>query len=429
MKCIEIIPLRKAVTKTVSVPGSKSYTNRALILAALTRGSVKIRNPLWSDDVEACISCLNALGIETLVRNKDIIVKGHISDVAADRTYELDVRYSGTTARFILALSILVPGIKIIRGRGHLNKRPIGELVEGLRRLGADIEYLGEKGCTPLRVGYVPQLKKSTRLSGDISSQYFSAILMIAPHIGDVDVTVIGNQISKPYIEMTIDTMRQFGIRVINKKFKKYTIPGGQIYKTKSYMVEGDVSSAAYFFAIAVLTKSVITLKNLNPKSKQADMHFLELLRKMGNKVTTVKNGIRISGKALRVVNVDMEDSPDQVQTLAVLMSFVNAESVISGIRSLRLKETDRVAAVRHELNKMGIRTRASNNVLTIWGGSPRGARIDTYNDHRMAMSFAVAGTKLSDMQINDPDTVAKTFPEFWKKIASLSVQLKTHDK
>jgi 3-phosphoshikimate 1-carboxyvinyltransferase len=333
------------------------------------------------------------------------------------RTVNLDVNLSGTAMKFILALSTITPGIKVIGGGTALNKRPIGPLVEALRQLGARIEYLSEEGYPPVRVLSSSLASGIVRISGHLSSQYISALLLIAPVVEGMTIRVSGEQISKPYIDMTIDIMKKFGVRVRNKNHKLYVVPPGQSYQTAKYVVEGDLSSASYFFAIAALTQTKIMVKNLNPRSVQADMRFLKILSAMKNKVTYGKQSITDSGVGVRPLDIDMSDCPDQVQTLAVLAAFANGTTTISGVQSLRIKETDRVAAVRTELKKMGIRTKSTRTTLKIYGGAPHSAIIETYGDHRMAMAFAVAQAKLSGIEIRNPEVVSKTFPNFWKQL------------
>ena len=425
MKSIKILPLQKSVKADAVIPGSKSYTNRALLMAAMTQNSVKIINPLISDDTKAMIDCLEKLGIKILRGSNCLEVVNDITSIE-DRSYDLDANLSGTTIRFMLALAAIIPGVKTLCGKEGLNKRPISELVEGLRQLGAKIEYLGKEGCPPVRILSSRLSPGIVRMNGVVSSQYFSAILMIAPLIGKVTIEVIGDQISKPYIDMTMDTMKYFGVTASNEAeaYKKYTVPDNQKYNISEYTVEGDVSSASYFFATAALTGSTLTLKNMNPNSVQGDMKFLKILERMRNKVIYGNNEVKIAGKGIiQPVEVDMEDCPDQVQTLAVLASFANGVTKISGIRSLRVKETERVIALERELSKMGIQTSSTTDTLTIIGGNPKPAKIDTYGDHRMAMSFAIAGTKLPGIEINDPKVVSKTFPDFWEKLNSIGVK------
>ncbi len=415
----ELIPLTQPVTATIEIPGSKSYTNRALIMAALTKGPVKLLNPLESDDTEAMISCLTSFGIHIKKEANAFIVENDISDIT-DKEYELCANISGTTIRFILALACIVPGTKSIYGEEGLNKRPIGNLVDGLKQLGAAINYQDKAGYPPLKV-MSSQLKAGTvKLHGDVSSQFFSALLMIAPVIGDLTIEVEGNQISKSYIDITISMMKEWGVEVENHEYQRYVIKGGQSYTMKEYSIEGDFSAAGYFFAIGALTKSTITLKNMNAESVQGDKQFLDILEQMGNNGSCAENEITIIGKGVKPVEVDMEQCPDQAQTLAVLAAFAKGKTVMTGIRSLRVKETERVKAIETELAKMGIKTESTHDTLTIYGGDPKPATIDTYGDHRMAMSFAVAGTVLPGMKINNPEVVNKTFPEFWKKLEEL---------
>lgn len=428
MKAISIQPLQKSIKSEIIIPGSKSYTNRSLLLAALTKKSVKIINHLVSDDTKALVDCLKRLGIKVLENDKSITVESDISSIK-NRSYDLDANLSGTTIRFILALSAIIPGVKILYGKEGLNKRPIGDLVDGLRQLGAKIDYLEKKGFPPIRVSASKLNPGTLRIKGSVSSQYISAILMIAPLIGEIDIKIIGNQGSKPFIDMTIDTMKKFGVRVSNENYKRYKIEENQKYNIDKYVVEGDYSSAGYFFAIAALTKSTITVKNLNSNSVQADREFLDILEKMGNKIIYGKNKVTVVGKGVKPINVDMENCPDQVQTVAILAAFAKGVTKISGVQSLKVKETDRIQALKSELKKMGISVLTTKTTLAIHGGNPQSANIQTYGDHRMAMSFAVAGTKLKDIEIVDPDVVNKTFPTFWKKLNSVGVKTTIIDK
>ncbi len=423
MASVKLTLLKGPVEATVEIPGSKSYTNRALLMATMCREPVRILKPLISDDTRAMLGCLQTLGIQVSERKDVIVVEGNVDDVK-NGEHDMDVDLSGTTIRFILALSCIVPGVKTLQGKEGLNKRPIGDLVDGLRQLGAKIEYLEKEGFPPLRITSSKLFPGTIRTNGRISSQFISAIMMIAPQVGEVTIEVVGEQISKPYIDMTIDTMSRFGVPVANYNYGQYQVLGGHVYQASEYTVEGDVSSASYFAAIAALTKSRITLTNMNPQSVQADMKFFEILEKMGSEVLYEKDSITVRGAGVRPMDVDMESCPDQAQTMAVLAAFADGVTKISGVRSLRVKETERVKAVEKELAKMGIKTESTEDTLTIYGGSPQPATIDTYGDHRMAMSFAVAGSTKEGIQINDPDVVSKTFPDFWEKLKSIGVHL-----
>lgn len=427
MKYLKLIPLDGPAEARLSLPGSKSYTNRALVLAAMTRQPVKIYGPLFSDDTQAMISCLQTLDIGIEAGEDFINVSGDITAVA-DRDYDLDAGLSGTTMRFMLALCAVLPGRQTLRGQKRLQERPVGSLVNALRQLGANIDYLGEEGYPPLLVSAPKLAAGNVTISGRESSQYLSALLMVAPLVGAMEIEVEGELISGPYVDMTVEAMRQFGVMVSGDS-RVYHIAGGQQYSCSEYAVEGDVSSASYFFAIAALTGSTLTLDNISLDSLQADIGFLEILRSMGNVVTGGDNEITIEGKAVQAVNADMRACPDQAQTLAVLAAFAAGTTHITGVKSLRIKETERVRAVQQELDKMGIKTAATADTLTIHGGNPRPARIATYNDHRMAMAFTVAGAKLPGMVIQEPDVVNKTFPDFWQELESIGVGISLEEQ
>jgi len=423
MKQIVLHPLEKPVRKTIEIPGSKSYTNRALLMAALTKNAVTIYNPLISDDTVAMVECLKNLGIRIEEKANVIKVIGSFLDVK-NNNYMLNTNLAATAIRFLLPLLCIVPGTKILQGKKGLNKRPIGELVHGLRQLGAEIEYLDKDGYPPLKITSSKLASTTVHMKGDVSSQFFSALFMIAPVIGGLSIEVDGIQISKPYINMTIDTLKKFGIEVINKKYQLYIINANQEYSCNEYSVEGDFSSAGYFIAIAALTGSTFALKNLNEYSFQADKKLFSVVKKMGSKVTTKKDEIIISGKGVKAVTVNMIDFPDQAQTVATLAAFAAGKTILSGLQSLHVKETDRLKATETELKKMGIKTESTFDTLTIYGGSPKNATIDTYGDQRTAMSFAIAGTKIDGIKINDPDVVNKTFPAFWEKLQEIGIRI-----
>jgi 3-phosphoshikimate 1-carboxyvinyltransferase len=366
------------------------------------------------------LHALGKLGIETCESEGSFVVRGDIRDIT-DGDYDLDVDLSGLSLRFLLALSCVSPGVQTLFGKPGLNKRPVGELVEALRALGADIEYLEKPGFPPVRVRSRSLDSGEVSVPGGISSQYFSALLMIAPRVsGDVCVKVSGKQISRPYVDMTIGIMREFGVEVENKNFQSYIVTGPQQYLATTYAVEGDYSSAAYFFATAALTYSTITVRNLNPRSAQADRRLLELLEVMGSEITTSETSVTVTGNGVKSGSFDMSDCPDQAMTMAVLAAFGQGETVITGVQSLRIKETERVEAVEKELAKMGIRTKSTPDTLTVMGGRPTPAVIDTYGDHRIAMAFAVAGMRIPGIVINNPEVASKTFPEFWDRLKDL---------
>lgn len=389
--------------KEIIIPGSKSYTNRALILASLKPGPVRLDFPLFSDDTEAMIDCLTKVGI-WIERGKDfLIVHGDILQVPEQRV-SLFAKDSGTTLRFLLPFLSIAPGIQIIDGGASLRRRPIRDLVEALCRQGAKIRYLEKEGSLPLSIESSFLQSGTIAFSPKVSSQFYSAIFLIQGYLEKKEQVFLRlekplpSMGSLPYIEMTL------------KMISDFEKNGGR------YPIEGDYSSAAYFFAMAALMKVGIHIKNLDPDSLQADRRFLQILEEMGNEVLWKEDGITFIGKKVAATSCCMKDCPDQIMTLAVLASFVDQVTKISGISSLRVKECDRLFAVCNELQKMGIRTEVEGDSLLIFGGSPKEAVIETYQDHRIAMSFAVAKKKLPGLKIQDPHVVQKTFPTFWQE-------------
>lgn len=424
MNSIEILPLKNPVTKSLVIPGSKSITNRALILGSMTNNPIKIINPLWCDDTRAMVNCLKCLGISIRLTSNAIFMDSTASRKIG-KQISLNVDLSGTTLRFVLALSCTFGGIKKIFGEKSLSKRPIKELVTALSQLGAEVQYLKKEGYLPLKVLSQKLSSGKVEISGNISSQFISALLMIGPAINGIRIVLETNPISKSYIDLTIDMMKTWGVEVDTSVNNEYFIKSNLKYKMEEYVVEGDYSSASYFAAIAALTRSKIILKNINNHSKQGDRYFFNILQKMGNKILYEDNQVTVYGAKIGAGIYDMENCPDQAQTLAVLAAFANGKSILTGVRSLRVKETERVRALQSELAKMQIRTESPDvDTIVIYGGDPKPATIDTFNDHRMAMSFAVAGTKIKGMKINNPRVVNKTFPEFWKYLQQLGMSL-----
>jgi len=425
MNTFALNPLQKPIESIIQIPGSKSVTNRALIMGALTKNPVIIHNPLWSEDTEAMVEGLNTLGIKTIHCKDSIHVIGNTQDVK-ENTFDIDAHHSGTTIRFITALCSLVSGKKRIFGSSSLIKRPIGDLVDALCILGADIQYEDIDGYPPIQINSKSLKNGSIDMKADVSSQYVSALLMIGPAIGGLELRLSTQQISRSYIDLTIDMMKVWGVNVINDEYHSYNIYPNQEYSLEEYMVEGDYSAGCYFAAIAALTHSKITLKNLKKNTRQGDKVFFDILCSMGNEVSYFSNEVIVTGHGVKPVEVDMELCPDQAQTLAVLAAFAPGKTVLTGVRSLRVKETERVKAVQKELAKMNIKTESPDeDTLIIHGGNPKPATIETYNDHRMAMSFAVAGAKLNGMKINNPEVVKKTFPEFWNSLREVGISIK----
>lgn len=425
MKSITITPLRHPINAEITVPGSISYTIRAMALAAMTKESVTIENALKSDDTKAMATILQTLGIEIEETQTAYKVHGHISDVK-EQEYELNVQLSGRTARTIIALLCIVPGTKTVICDEGFSKRPVSDLVDGLRQLGADIFYLDKEGFLPLRITSSKLNSGSVQIKGNISSQYISALLMIAPIVGELTIEVIGEQASKPFIDITIDIMKTFGVQVINENYQRYTIQNKQNYKMDTFFVESDATAASYFWGIAAITKSIIKILHMNPKSKQGDIQFVDMLEKMGCNVekNEKEQWISVQGHELQAIDADMNHIPDVVPTMAVVVAFAKGTTHLTGLEHLKLKESDRIEAPKTELQKMGIQTESTTDSLTIVGGNPHGANIETYGDHRIAMAFAMAGTKIEGITIQHPEVVNKSFPTFWETLKKLGVTL-----
>lgn len=429
MKSLKILPLKKPIVREITLPGCLSYTIRALALAAMTEGSVKILNALKSDDTAAMFNSLKTLGLDCKEGKDHFLIKGSLKDVLP-ANYTININISGRSARTLLALLCLVPGEKILTCKESFKNRPVGDLVSALRQLGAEIEYLEKTGSLPVKITSSNLKPGKLKIKGNISSQFISALLMIAPAVGEIIIQVEGQQASIPFIDMTTEIMKSFGVKVHNQNYKEYLVPAGQFYSQKNYYVEPDAISAGYFWAIAALTKSKIKILHLSPASAQGDVRFADILQKMGCLIRKNKEEkwIEVEGTGvLNGIKIDMNSNPDTVQTLAVVSAFAAGETFITGVSHLKVKETDRIAATKTELEKMGVKVKADTDSLVITGDNPHGAAIDTYGDHRMAMAFAVAGTKIPGIIINNPDVVSKSFPGFWEKLEEIGINLKTN--
>lgn len=425
MNKLQLVPLEEPVTAEVALPGSLSYTIRALALAAMTKGIVHINHPLKSDDTYAMLASLQTLGIKCEEEEDAFVVFGDLSDVI-DQEYTINIRLSGRAARTLLGILCIVPGTKTLTCSDPFKKRPMKDLVEGLRQLGAKIEYLEDDGHLPVKITSSKLQTGHVSMEGTMSSQYFSTLMMIAPMIGEVSIDVLGEQASKPFIDITIEAMQRFGITVFNNNYQSYKIPAGQTYTAKTYTVEADATAASYFWGIAAVTGSTITVKNVSPESKQGDVKFVEILEKMGCTITADESGITVQGNEPLVgVTVDMNHLPDVVPTLAVVASFAKGTTTITGLGHLKGKESDRIEAPKEELTKLGVTISSTENSLTIQESTPGSAEVQTHGDHRIAMSLAIVGAKIPGLVIHNPEVVSKSFPEFWGTIEELGIKTK----
>ena len=416
---MEVRPLSRC-DGGVTIPGSKSYTHRAFILSSLADGESILINALRSQDTEHTARALAKFGVEVSWESDAVRVLGTGGRFEAGDE-KIDVGNSGTSMRFLTALAALRKGTTLLDGNERMRKRPIGALLSGLRALG--VRAYSEKGDD-----FPPAIVKSeglqggtARIRGEESSQFLSGLLMVAPYAQrDVTIVVAGSVASKPYLDLTLEVMSAFGVGVRNQGYRSFSVQAGQRYLPQKYRIEGDVSNASYFFSAAAVCRGRVEVKNLNPATLQGDIGFLDILERMGCRVTRGSDRIEVLGGELHGIEIDMNEMPDLVPTLAVTAAFARGKTVIQSIGHLRFKESDRIHALAVELSKMGIRVKEGQDRLEIEGGKPQGAEIETYDDHRMAMSFAVAGLAVPGVKIKGERCVDKSFPGFWEELQKL---------
>ena len=410
---IEIKPVEKVSAK-VRMPGSKSYTNRALLIAALADGVSRLENPLVSDDTRYMIQALNGFGIQVEVEPEVFIVSGKGGDLKAPAE-EIFVGNAGTTMRFLTTFSALAKGKVRLDGDERMRERPLADLLECLGQMGIRAIPAYHNGCPPIDIHSNGVPGGNVTLAGNKSSQYLTSLLLSAPYFqNDTNIFIEGDLTSKSYADITLDIMQTFGINVENDSYQEFSVRAGQIYKARTYQIEGDWSSASYFLAAAAVTGGNITLMGMNPASVQGDAQFPDVLEKMGCEVHKSTYSLDLKGSSLKGITIDMNNMPDAVQTLAVVALFAKGETVIEGIGNLKIKETNRIEALANELGRLGAEVEAGEDFLIIRPSDYEGVEIETYNDHRMAMSFAVAGLKIPGVKIKNPKCVEKSFPDFF---------------
>jgi len=416
---------RGPLDATVRVPGSRSLTNRALLAAALARGESTLHGALESDDTEAMRDCLDALGVRIDSDGTTFHVTGRAGHLAApERT--LDVRYSGTTARFVTAAATLAAGPSRIDGEPRMRERPIDDLVHALVALGAEITIEGKAGCPPLAVAGGGLPGGSAVIDGSRSSQYVSGVLLAAPcAVSDVTLQLKdGLLVSRPYVEMTLSVMKAFGADVGWRGEAELHV-AAQPYEGREYAIEPDASSAAYPFAAAAIAGGRVRVEGLSAQSAQADLRFLDALEAMGCTVLREADAceVRAPDAGLRAVDLDANDYPDASMALAVVALFADGPSRIRNIGNLRIKETDRLTALETELRKLGAGARAGRDELVVEPApdSYRGVEVDTYEDHRMAMALALAGLRIPGVAVRGPECVRKTWPDYFPALERLS--------
>jgi 3-phosphoshikimate 1-carboxyvinyltransferase len=403
----------------VRLPGSKSHTQRALVIAALAEGVSILRNGLRSEDTEYLIRALSSLGARISGQGDDLRVEGTGGRIR-NPGREIFLGNNGTAMRFLTSLVCLGSGSFTLTGDARLCERPMGPLLDALSLLGAEYRCLGRAGCAPFDLSASSLSGGEVVFRGDESSQYISSLMLSSPYARkETVVEVSGTVLSRPYVDITVQAMDRFGVSVTEERPNRFRVPAGNPYRGREYTIEPDVSSGSYLFLAAALCGGWVRAENLDPASRQGDMRFLEILEEAGCSVIRGQDAIEVRGGVLLPgdMTIPMGDMPDMVPTVAALAACRQGRTTIEGVPHLRFKESDRLSAVAAELGRAGIRVEERPDGLVVEGGIPRGVEIETYKDHRIAMSFAVLGLVAPGMKIRDPGCVRKSFPGFWEML------------
>ncbi|HUE99131.1 MAG TPA: 3-phosphoshikimate 1-carboxyvinyltransferase [Anaerolineales bacterium] len=419
---MQIIPLNHPLNAIVRVPGSKSLTNRALLIASLANGRTRLTNALFSDDSCYFAKALQTLGFDVQLNeaSHEMTVTGLGGKIPVNHA-ELFIGNAGTAARFLSAFLTLGNGKYILDGEPRMRERPIQDLIGALNQLGVELE--ATNNCPPVEIYAKGLPGGKTKIAGNISSQFLSALLMVAPYArSPVEVEVVTELNSKPYVDMTIAIMQDFGVKVERQEYQSFKVPITNYESQITYFIESDASAASYFFAAPAICGGTVRVESISRNSKQGDIAFLDVLRQMGCEIEEGHNFVEVaSTETLMGVDIDMRDIPDTAQTLATIAPFASSPTRIRGIASARVKETDRVHATCIELTRLGIRVEEHEDGMTIYPAENlRPAVIQTYNDHRMAMAFALIGLRVPGITIENPSCVSKTFPDYFEVLDTL---------
>lgn len=421
---LEIRTVTGAIRAHIRPPGSKSITNRALVCAALAAGVSNLTGALDSEDTNVMIDGLRRLGIDVESHDEGtrLVVHGAGGEIPALEA-DLFCANSGTTIRFLTALATLGHGAFRLDGVARMRERPVGDLLEALNQLGAHAASENGDNCPPIIVHANGLTGGTAKIRGDISSQYLSGVLMAAPRAtSPVELILEGPLVSQPYVQVTLEVMKSFGACVeTDVGSQQFQIAAPLEYRACEYAIEPDASAASYFWAVAAICGGKVTVEGLTADSLQGDVAFVDCLEKMGCEVRRDAGGITVSGRALRGIDVDMNAISDTVQTLAVVAIFAEGPTRIRHVGHIRHKESDRIGAVATELRRLGVDVREHEDGLTIDRGNVqhlKAATIETYHDHRMAMSFALAGLRIKGLRIANPSCVEKTYPRFFEDLA-----------
>ncbi|MDX1280861.1 3-phosphoshikimate 1-carboxyvinyltransferase [Shewanella colwelliana] len=426
MKQLRLEPISK-VQGTINIPGSKSISNRVLLLATLAKGKTKLTNLLDSDDIRYMLASLKQLGVNyRLSEDKTICeLDGIGGAMNASDAQTLFLGNAGTAMRPLCAALTLGSGTFTLTGEPRMEERPIGDLVDALAQLGADVTYLKNPGFPPLTINATGLNGGDVEIAGDLSSQFLTALLMVAPLArSTVNIKIKGELVSKPYIDITIALMAQFGVEVKNHNYERFEILSGQAYVSPgTVLVEGDASSASYFLAAGAIKGGEVKVTGVGLKSIQGDVKFADVLAKMGAEIEWGDDYIISRVARLKAVDLDMNHIPDAAMTIATTALFAQGTTTLRNIYNWRIKETDRLAAMATELRKVGAIVDEGHDYISVTPPmAPNTADIDTYNDHRMAMCFSMLAFADCGITINDPDCTSKTFPNYFEKFAALAV-------
>ena len=425
MNQLTLTPI-SSVAGEIQLPGSKSLSNRALLLAALCPEQTTLINLLKSEDTERMVDALRQLGVAITLSEdfQECTVRGNNGLFAAPNDTEFYLGNAGTAIRPLTGMLAMIPGSFLIDGDQYMRERPIDHLVDALGQLGAQVQYLGQPNCPPIKVkgGLIQGGDVSIR--GDISSQYLTSLLMSLPLAKqDSVITVIGEQVSKPYLDLTLDIMGRFGVKATHDEYQKFTISGRQSYQSPgSYLIEGDASSASYFFAAAAIKGGTIRVNGIGEDSVQGDFDFLKVIEAMGATVIRSDTWVEVEGGPLKAIDMDLNHIPDAAMTIATMALFAEGTTTIRNIYNWRVKETDRMHAMSTELRKLGARVEAGEDYIVIEPPEQLlEAEIDTYGDHRIAMAFSLASLGDVNITINHPEVTAKTFPNYFELFDAVS--------
>jgi len=425
MESLTLQPIKK-VDGEVNLPGSKSVSNRALLLAALAKGTTRLTNLLDSDDIRHMLNALSQLGVSyTLSEEKTVCeVTGLGGAFSSSQALELFLGNAGTAMRPLAAALCLGEGEFVLTGEPRMKERPIGHLVDALRQAGAQIEYLENDNYPPLKITGSGLNGGTVEIDGSISSQFLTAFLMSAPLAkDDVTIKIVGDLVSKPYIDITLHIMAQFGVEVENRNYQEFVIKAGQHYVAAGdFLVEGDASSASYFLAAAAIKGGAIKVTGIGKNSIQGDIQFADALEKMGAQIEWGDDYVIARVGQLKAVDLDFNHIPDAAMTIATTALFAEGTTVIRNVYNWRVKETDRLTAMATELRKVGAEVEEGEDYIVVTPPAQlKHAAIDTYDDHRMAMCFSLVALSDTPVTINDPKCTSKTFPDYFEKLASLS--------